>query len=298
MQGLPFEFKATVASSQALAAKVVFSLLSPSGSSVAFDSSFAVVAPGASTEVRSSVTASQFFPQAGAYKIQATIEGQTVGVPLTFQVRPQTALRVPKFVDVTAATGTGAVLPSQTCNHWSNGAAWADVNHDGRLDLFVTRGTAGTSQLYIQGANRKFTEEAAARGAQLAGFIAQGAAFADYDNDGDPDLAVVGDGTTHLLRNDGTGHFEDVSAQTGVGKTPRYDGMSVSWGDYDNDGRLDFYVANHSESTCSAGRFSLGNLIYHPDQLYHQNADGTFTEVSSLLGGAAATSGPGFQAAW
>jgi len=106
--------------------------------------------------------------------------------------------------------------------------------------------------------------------------MGSGAVFFDYDNDGDIDLYVVNSGyvpgTTDLpspgnmlYRNDGNGHFTDVTAVSGTGGTGY--GMAAAAADYDNDGYQDLYVANFGE-----------------DVLYHNNGDGTFTDVTKSAG--------------
>ena len=97
------------------------------------------------------------------------------------------------------------------------------------------------------------------------------------------------EGADVLYKNDGKGHFTDVTAATGVGGGD-LSHRSASWGDYDNDGRLDLYVATYGSCYGPA----------QPDQLFHQNADGTFTDVSSLIKPQLppGTEGRGFQAAW
>ncbi len=297
-QGQPFAFTAHVTSDTPLTDAIVFTLISPGNASVAFADRFAVVAPGIPGDLAVSVTPAQWFGELGRYAITASLDGQQLGQPMSFEVtKPLTT--VPKFQNVTGPVGLTTSLPPTDCGRWSNGAAWGDVNGDGLLDLYVTR-SSYPAQLFVQHRGGTFTEEAAVRGVALAGFPALGASFADYDNDGHPDLAVVGDGTAHLLRNDGTGHFTDVSTHARIGANADYMGMSASWADYDNDGKLDVYIANHSR--CAPIPTNRGNVVYNPDQLYHNNGDGTFTEVSSILGtnadGTAATMGAGFLGAW
>ena len=134
---------------------------------------------------------------------------------------------------------------------------------------------------------------------------ANGAAFADYDDDGDSDVLIVRDGSDMLFANDGTGHFTDVSRAAGIGDDNAR-GMSASWGDYDGDGHLDVYVANYMK--CTGDWKTAGEIVsqvsYYPDTLYHNNGDGTFSDVTNLLEHDPATRddgstiGAGFTAAW
>jgi hypothetical protein len=158
-------------------------------------------------------------------------------------------------------------------------------------------------QLFLNDGTGHFTDQAAARGLAVAD--ANGASFADYDNDGHPDLVLVRDGSDLLFHNDGTGRFADVSAPAGIGDPGRR-GMSASWGDYDGDGRLDLFVTNYMHCTgdWSSEEQIIANVAYDPDTLYHNDGDGTFTDVTASLehdpstwddGG---TNGAGFAAAW
>jgi enediyne biosynthesis protein E4 len=125
----------------------------------------------------------------------------------------------------------------------------------------------------------------------------------DYDNDGYPDLFVLGYGRCILFHNNGDGTFTDVTAQAGVENSGRW-GSSAAWFDYDNDGRLDLVIANYvdwaPDNNFWCGDHGPGRRSYcHPDNyhgqaptLYHNNGDGTFTDVS-LRSGVGAKPGNG-----
>jgi hypothetical protein len=157
---------------------------------------------------------------------------------------------------------------------WKQGAAFADVNNDGRLDLYVCRFGA-PNRLYINQGDGTFREEAAARGLALTDASGM-AAFADYDRDGwldvyiqtnllDAKLRPQGQ-RDRLFRNLGEGRFREVTDEAGVrGETQ---GHAVIWWDFDEDGWPDLYVANDFE---------------FPDQMYQNNRDGTFRNVAGSL---------------
>ncbi len=208
-----------------------------------------------------------------------------------------------QFRDMTDRSG----IPNATT---AQGATFVDVDNDGDLDLYVCHDEA-PNQLLMNDGQGQFHDEASERGVDFVGNSVM-MAFADYDNDGDldgylvtnrrddsgldipspipnddgsyeipedakefVDVIVDGDGKSriiraaqldHLYRNNGDGTFTDVSADAGL--VGNYWGLSSVWWDYDRDGFLDIYVSND---------------FYSPDQLYHNNGDGTFTDVAPTV---------------
>ncbi len=153
---------------------------------------------------------------------------------------------------------------------WSQGVAFADVNNDGRPDLYVCRFNA-PNLLFVNRGDGTFAEEAAARGLALSDASGM-AAFHDYDRDGWLDVYVqtnLLDGERRpngqrdrLYRNNRDGTFTEVTDRAGIrGDTQ---GHSATWWDFDEDGWPDLYVANDFKD---------------PDQLYRNNRDGTFTDI-------------------
>ena len=287
-QGSAFRFRATLRNpgpgSQTVS--VTFRLVDLEGGGTVDAITWHATVPGPGTTSASfSPVSSQWFADVGSFEVHALIRGQDATGPLPFVVTPPT-VAVPQFQDVTAQAGLDTTIGQSGCGAWAAGAAWADVDGDGDLDLYVPRG-GDPAQLWINDGTGHFTEEAAARGVQDLGAVGLGAVFADYDNDGDQDLYVSNDGPNRLYQNDGTGHFADVAEAAGVLLTT--DDVSAAWGDYDNDGYLDLYVV--SNSPC------LPPLLYEQDHLFHNEVDGTFTDQTSLLP-AASTFGAGYQAAW
>ena len=153
------------------------------------------------------------------------------------------------FTDVTDQAGLGADCCTTV-------ASWGDVDDDGDLDLYLGRyidprrsipttfyaRNGEPNRLYRNDGDGTFTDVTDQAGVGDPG-LCLGSAFADYDDDGWPDLYVANDfGRNTLYHNRGDGTFDDVTVETG---TLDYGaGMSASFGDYDNDGRLDLYVAN------------------------------------------------------
>ncbi len=178
------------------------------------------------------------------------------------------------------------------------GCAFLDYDGDGWMDVYITN--SGPSDFYTpkaplrnalyrnnrDGTFTDVTEKAGVEG----GNFGMGVAVGDYDNDGHPDLFLTGYGRCILYHNDGDGTFTDVTARAGVA-APGWTTSAV-WFDYDSDGRLDLFV-------CSFVEFGVGKLVYCGDNklgrryyciprvfkptaslLFHNNGDGTFTEVS------------------
>ena len=215
------------------------------------------------------------------------------------------------FTDVTAATGITFIHASAPENKYivesmSGGVALFDFDKDGRLDVYLvnspTVATAATpagarSALWRNNGDGTFADVTERAGVGDPGW-AMGVATGDYDNDGWEDLYVTCFGPNLLFRNNGDGTFTDVTARAGVGD-PRWS-TGAAFGDYDNDGRLDLFVANYVDVSLDAlPAFGGGKhcvfrgipvqcgprgLKGAGDSLYHNNGDGTFTDVSQTAG--------------
>jgi len=193
------------------------------------------------------------------------------------------------------------------------GVALFDYDNDGLLDIFLVNGGRVTSpmqlpenfdrknprywnRLYRQNKDGSFIDMTEKAGLANAGDgnYGMGAAVGDYDNDGFLDLYVASYGKNVLYHNNGDGTFTDVTAKAGVAAG----GWSVSAGffDYDNDGKLDLFVTRYMEWDTKHSKTCGGDWrTYCPPEefpattsvLYHNNGDGTFTEVSQKSGIAA-----------
>lgn len=170
------------------------------------------------------------------------------------------------------------------------GSAWADYDRDGWVDLFVT-GNLDPNVLYRNKGDGAFSVSDFSETLSLPDIPSGGAVWADYDNDGWRDLYVLNMGPNKLFRNlEGAG-FADVTLAAGVGDNGK--GTTAAWGDYDEDGHLDLYVTNWScYPECELADHSRSR-----DALYHNNGDGTFTDVSGLLGFEPML-GAGFAVSW
>ena len=170
-----------------------------------------------------------------------------------------------RFTDVTAAAGVGD-------SRKTVGAVWFDMDGDGDLDLFVANQNGDTNGLF-RNDNGHFVDVARAWGVEAPraseGFGGVGAAVSDFDGDGFVDLFVANYGPSALYRSDGGRRFVDVTRAAGL----LFDqhATTPAWGDYDNDGRPDLYVAGF-----------LATETRYPDHLFH-NGGGIFTDVLPAL---------------
>jgi hypothetical protein len=294
-QGIEFHTSFDVSNPNADAqnANVRFSIEDAAGKPVFFKVWYVSVPPGETVNIPVGVTSSQWFDGTGLFTLKAEI-GNIQSGETSYRVT-HSPIQVPRFENVAEQAGVNVELPVYECGRWWFGAGWSDVDVDGDLDLLIARGSE-TPALYINDGNGHFTDEAADRGVTNSGGELFGVTFGDYDNDGDPDLYLMNNFEDRLYRNDGMGNFDDVTPSSGI-VADKYAGSSGSWGDYDNDGYIDLYVANY-------GHCDAGTMDYHPDKLYHNNGDGTFTDVTELVENDPATredggtDGAGFQMAW
>ena len=188
------------------------------------------------------------------------------------------------FTDVTVKSGLFSEYPTNTC-------VWRDFNNDGWVDVFIGNESLKKNypcELYINTKNGKFTNVADKAGCNYAAFV-KGVNSADFDNDGLQDIILSTFSGRYLLKNTGADaqnipHFVDVTAQSGIGDQNQAGTFSTWFWDYDNDGWKDIfacgYMADKSMAYCSAtdalGIENKGSKLY----LYHNNGNGTFTNVS------------------
>jgi hypothetical protein len=180
------------------------------------------------------------------------------------------------------------------------GCAFLDYDNDGWMDIYlVNSGKADfytpakplRNALYRNNRDGTFTDVTEKAGVAGGGY-GMGVAVGDYDGDGFPDLYVTQFGRNILYRNNGDGSFTDVTDKAGVACA----GWSSSavWFDYDNDGKLDLFVCQFAEFDASLGCGTDKDGVRHyciprifkprPSWLFHNNGDGTFTDVSRESG--------------
>ena len=184
------------------------------------------------------------------------------------------------------------------------GVGWIDYDQDGLMDLYFVQSAPTDiykpphplrSALFRNNGDGTFTDVTEKAGVGGEGHYGQGVAVGDFDNDGYPDLYVTGYGRAILYHNNGNGTFTDVTAKAGVADEGGWS-TSAGWFDYDKDGWLDLVVANYIDwspknniwcgerrpeyrSYCHPGNYKGQHI-----KLYHNNHDGTFTDVSDASG--------------
>jgi len=180
------------------------------------------------------------------------------------------------------------------------GCAFLDYDNDGWMDIYlVNSGPCDfykpaqplRNALYRNNRDGTFTDVTLKAGVPGNAY-GMGVAVGDYDGDGLPDLYVTQYPNSILYHNNGDGTFTDVTAKAGVA-APGW-GTSAVWFDYDNDGRLDLFVCRFADFdkaknvTCGPpdARFYCKPNVYKPlpSRLFHNNGDGTFTDVSAETG--------------
>ena len=214
-----------------------------------------------------------------------------------------------EFIDVTEEAGidfrhiNGAEGAYHLPETLGAGGAFFDADNDGNLDLYLVNSgyweesppaDDALSALYRNKGDGTFTDITTTAGVGNRGNYGQGAACADYDNDGDVDLYVTNFGANILYRNNGDGTFTDVTASANVGD-PAWS-SSACFLDYNRDGHLDLFVVNYLVYSLDVPYLPCGEedgaqTYCHPslfegapDTLYRNNGDGTFTDVSEESG--------------
>ena len=222
----------------------------------------------------------------GMDELRATVAGQKPS-PATKGVYLYHNLGGGHFEDVTDKAGLTNI-------YWGTGANAADFNNDGYTDILIT--TIGIDLLYKNNANGTFTEVGKAAGLHQDVRWHTGSAFGDYDGDGNLDLFVTGYVDIHTLslkepapvceyqgnigfcgpvgltgervmlyHNNGDGTFSDATRQAGLGDTPRAHSFTAVFDDFNEDGKIDIFVANDSD----------------PNFLFLNQGDGTFKEAAA-----------------
>ena len=215
-----------------------------------------------------------------------------------------------RFVEMAESSGVDFTYRNgEEAGHFSileslgGGVALFDYDADGQLDLFLPGGGEfGPDQevrglppaLYRSRGHWEFAEVTQTSGTARADYYSHGAAVADYDADGFPDVLVTGYGGLLLFRNQGDGTFSEVARASGL--TDELWSSSAAWGDLDDDGHLDLYVAHYVDWSFENHPLCAGpqpgqrevcpprQFTGLPDALYMSNGDGSFHDASAAAG--------------
>ena len=241
--------------------------------------------------------------------------GLAVASPATFSLKALTSVSrsTISFENVIGASGIQFILDNGKGSQkyqpetMAGGVAVLDYNNDGLLDLYFSNGAhlpdlnksdpKFHNRLYRNNGNGTFTDVTTQAGVAGSRY-GIGVAAADYDNDGYQDLFVTGANGYQLFHNNGDGTFSDVTAQAGLMRVHPELANSFSaaagWFDYDNDGFLDLIVINYLKWSVETEPACLSNGIRAycspdsysglPNLLFHNNGNGTFTDVSESSG--------------
>ena len=232
--------------------------------------------------------------------VKAAPRGKASGLP--FHAR---------FTDISKQAGLNHVVVAGHPNRadyvieaMSCGVAFFDYDNDGWLDILVLSGSrfgdppaTASNRLYKNNRDGTFADVTEKAGLFRTGY-AQGVTVGDYNNDGFEDLFITCWGQNVLYRNNGDGTFTDVTKESGLlNAQPRF-GSGCTFIDYDRDGRLDLFVSNYlafdmntvpragESKSCNFEGVFCGprGLPYGHHSLYHNNGDGTFTDVTAQSG--------------
>jgi hypothetical protein len=246
--------------------------------------------------------------QAGA---QTTVAPVVLRVSGATPVAPVTHEPIIRFEDATDQAGIdfthsfGSRQLGSLIEGTGAGCVWFDYNNSGLMSLYVVNGrplddsmhpyplkekpaTPPHNHLYRNNGNGHFTDVTDKAGLN-PDMYGMAVAAADYDNDGNEDLLVTGYGKVILYHNEGNGHFTDATEKAGI----KVDGWAISstWLDYDKDGCVDLFVGRYVKFDPKYRAFYAptnypGPLDYEGEtnQLFHNNCDGTFTDVTEKSG--------------
>jgi hypothetical protein len=225
----------------------------------------------------------------------------------TERVRPLPEIQ---FTDISPSSGVSFKHANGKSGRYyfietvASGGGFIDYDGDGDLDIYLLNGTdipgfepeePLSNVLYRNNGDGTFIDVTEESGVGNEGGYGMGLAVADYDNDGDDDLFLTNFGENVLYRNNGDGTFTDATVQTRL-TTPRNPMFSTSaaFVDYDRDGHLDLFVCGYVDFTFESNKRCVRDNIrsycdpdvYNgvADLLFHNNGDGTFTDVSAAAG--------------
>lgn len=252
---------------------------------IAFVTIFSLVLSGCNSNKSSSESGKQAASQSPAANDEFFQEiGQQIGL------------------DFVHSVGNGTEHLNNIIESSGGGASFLDFDKDGFIDLFLCSGTwidgfskgekpaePAHNHLYRNSGDGTFEDVSRKAGIDNPSY-SMGAAIGDYNNDGYPDIYICNYGANALYRNDGNGKFTDVTKKAGVAGLKECS-IGAVWFDYDLDGFLDIYIGNYLNFDPEYKYYYApdgfpGPMAYdsEADYLYHNNGDGTFTDVTKEMG--------------
>jgi hypothetical protein len=231
---------------------------------------------------------------------------RTIALLLAVAALAADAPEFPDFRNIAAQAGLTQSFPNGGSDSkkyiletTGSGAAFIDYNNDGLPDIFLLSGPGGTNRLYRNEGNGRFTDVTKETGLSSDGW-SQGVCAGDFDNDGFTDLLLTSWGGLSLYRNIGGHRFENVTVKAGLKQDRVRYNTGCAFLDYDNDGRLDIFIANYVKFDFSTTPKPGANpycwyrdlavscgprgLPFDRNLLYRNNGNGTFTDVSDASG--------------
>ncbi len=257
-------------------------------------------------------------------EIYSRAEGQMEGI--TSRLTRDLPDDVPpvRFVDITEDSGIRfhhfhGERGSRIAEDMGSGLAWIDYNNNGWQDLLLVnyagplhmdesdlQKSPATLTLYRNNGDGTFTDVSEEAGLMMP-VRGMGAACADINNNGRIDCLITGFGRNYLFRNNGDGTFTDISEESGIGQYEGY-WAGAAWGDYNLDGFVDLYITGYLDYFEISGLENMTHLheppsinpsVFEPvrNLLFHNNGDGTFTEIAEQAG-VANPDGRSLEASW
>lgn len=193
--------------------------------------------------------------------------------------------------ELAAASTFERVQATET--YFASGQAWGDHDGDGDQDLYLTD-PAGPNRLLDNDGSGHLRPSPMADDVAAVDQVSGPAVWVDYDDDGRPDLHVLGNGGDRLFHNDGDEGFSNVTLAAGIDDPGR--GQAAAWADVDGDGNLDVYVADAGCQPC--GPDPVPRRDRPQSRLFLSRGDGTFVDVTTSIRRFDGTRGRGMAAAW
>jgi len=210
------------------------------------------------------------------------------GSGIDYRRTPSEIIELENRIQAQTAVSFGHVIATPEKPRGAPGVALLDFDRDGDVDIYVTNGPGSPNSLFsnqlVERGELGFRDVAREAGVAATARDSTGVCFGDTDNDGDPDLLVLSRmDDNRFFENLGDGTFRDVTETSGLG-AGRLGHASCTFGDIDNDGRLDVAVANSFDWTSRQAIFNVPYALSHPNQLFRNLGKNRFADVSESSG--------------